>query len=226
MSINYGYIHHRKRLRKRFVNSDGHGLSDYELIELLLTYSIPRKDVKPVAKRLIKHFGGLTGILDASADELAVVGGVGEISSILILLVRKCMEMYLEENLTGKDILTSPQLVVNFARGKISGNKDELFVCIFVNTKNELISYEIVQEGTIDQVIVYPRKIMESALAKKASAIILVHNHPSGYTDPSQEDRDLTTDIIKVAKLFDIRVLDHIIVGRRGYFSFKENGII
>lgn len=226
MSYNKDYVKHRERMRNRFIKSNGNGLSDYELIELLLSYAVPRKDVKPIAKELINKFDSFSGVFDASIDELKKINGIGDISSVLLLLVKKLMETYLEESMIDKEVLSSPKAVVNFARVKISGSKDEIFLCVYLNTKNEVIKYDILQEGTIDQVILYPRKVMESALLYKASAIILIHNHPSGYTEPSGDDKNLTNEIIKTAKLFDIRVLDHIVVGKRGYYSFRENNLI
>jgi DNA repair protein RadC len=226
MSLKPDYLEHRKRIRSRFIKSNGKGMSDYEFLELLLTYAIPRKDVKPIAKQLLSSFGSFSGVLDADKKDLKQINGVGEVSSVLILLVKKLMELYLEDVLFDRNVLSSPKMVVDFARLKISGSKDELFLCIFLNTKNEVIDYEIVQEGTIDQVILYPRKLIERAIIHKASGIILIHNHPSGHAEPSSEDKILTNEIISSAKLFDLRVLDHIIVSKGGYFSFKENNLI
>lgn len=226
MSYKKDYVKHRERIRTRFIKSGGDGLSDYELIELLLTYAIPRKDVKPIAKQLLNKFDSFSGVFDASIHDLKKIEGIGDISSILILLIKKLMQTYLDESIIKRDVLASPKAVVDFARAKISGSKDELFLCVFLNTKNEVIKYEILQEGTVDQVILYPRKVMESAILYKASAIILIHNHPSGHTEPSKEDKNITHEIIKTAKLFDIRILDHIIVGKRGYYSFRENNVI
>lgn len=226
MSYKKDYLKHRERIRNRFIKSKGKGLSDYELLELLLTYAVPRKDVKPIAKQIMNKFGSFSGVFDASLHELKKIEGIGDTSSILMMLVKKLIEAYLEESLIQSDVLSTPKAVVDFAKAKISGSKNELFLCVFVNTKNEVIQYEILQEGTIDQVILYPRKVMESALLYKASAIIIIHNHPSGHTEPSTDDKDLTHEIIKSAKLLDIRVLDHIIVGKRGYYSFRENNLI
>lgn len=226
MSVKKSYLGHRERIRDRYIKSDGNGLSDYELLELLLTYAIPRKDVKPVAKRLIKEFKNLPCVLDANFDDLNKIDGLGSISSVLIVLIKKLMEKYLENRLYDRDVLSSPKIVVDFARVRLSGQADELFLCIYLNTKNEVIKYEIVQEGTIDQVVLYPRKVMESAIVNKASSLILVHNHPSGHVEPSDEDRILTDEIIASAKLFDLRVLDHIIIAKSGYFSFRENNLI
>ncbi len=217
---------HRQRLRERFSDGYGIGMQDYEILELLLTYAIPRRDVKPIAKNLISRFGSLNGVLDASGDELLGVESMGKQSATLIKLVKEVGGLYLSERMEKKDLLTSPDRVVSFARMKIAGLPHEAFMAIFLNTQNELIDHAIINEGTVDQVAVYPRRIVEKALAHHAAGLIIVHNHPSGYTDPSEEDKRLTRTLKEAARLLDIKVLDHLIVGRGGYFSFLERGII
>jgi len=201
-------------------------MHDYELLELLLTYAIPRRDVKPIAKELIERFKGITGVMNASQEELESIEGMGPISATLIRLVKELFGLYMAERMEGRDLLASPQAVVDFARVKLAGLSHEAFMVIYLNTKNEVIEYEVVHEGTVDRAIIYPRRIIESALSHHASGLILVHNHPSGYPEPSEDDRRLTRSIYEVAHTIDIRVLDHIIVGRNGYFSFREGGLL
>jgi len=220
------YLGHRERLRERFRKSGSEGFHDYELLELLLTYGIPRRDVKPIAKTLIKRFGSFSGVLDASEKELLEVAGMGPLSSILIRLVKELCWIYLGEKMRGRDVLSSPQAVVNFVRMRLSGLPYEAFMVIYLNTKNEVLHYEIIQEGTIDRAVVFPRRIIESALAQHASGLILVHNHPSGHHSPSEDDKTLTRSIIGAAKTLDLRVLDHIVVGKDGHFSFMENRLL
>ena len=220
------YIEHRKRLRERFVRGGPDGLHDYELLELLLTYAIPRVDVKPVAKGLIKRYGGLARVLDASHAELESVPGLGGASATLIRLVKELCGAYLKEGILRRDILSAPDAVVDFSRAKIAGFPHEAFMVIFLNTKNELIDYQVLQEGTIDRATIYPRRVIEAALSRHASGLILVHNHPSGHPDPSAEDKVLTQAIVDAARTMDIRVLDHLIVGSRGHFSFAENRLM
>lgn len=220
------YINHRSRLRERFRKAGAEGMHDYELLELLLTYSIPRRDVKPVAKKLIEKFGSLSGVLDASQKELEAVKGLGAMSAALIRLVKELYCTYLSEDIMQGDVLSSPESVLNFVRVKMAGLTNEAFMVIYMNVKNEVIEHALLHEGTVDKVAVYPRRIIESALSHHASGIILVHNHPSGNTMPSGEDRVLTQEIAEAAKTLDIRVLDHLIVGKEGYFSFMENSLL
>jgi len=220
------YIEHRKRLRERFQKAGAEGLQDYELLELLLTYAVPRRDVKPIAKSLINRFGGLSGVLDANQKELEEVAGLGSVSATLLRLVKELCIAYLAERMKQRDVLSSPRLVVDFARLKLSGLPHEAFMAVYLNVRNEVIDYEILIEGTVDSVVIYPRRIIESALSNHATALILVHNHPSGHPEPSEEDKHITRAISQAARTLDIRVLDHIIVGKDGYFSFMEGGLL
>jgi DNA repair protein RadC len=226
MSDTPHYINHRKRLRERFQKTGADGMHDYELLELLLTFSIPRRDVKPVAKKLISKFGSLPGVLDADQKELESINGVGSMSATLIRLVKELYTTYLAEKMKERDVLSSPDTVINFSRVKLSGLPNEAFMVIYINVKNEVIDYTLLQEGTLDNVAVYPRRIIESALSHHASGVILVHNHPSGNPAPSKEDKLLTKEITDAAFALDIRVLDHLIVGKDGYFSFMENSLL
>ena len=212
---------HRKRLRERFKKTGLVGLHDYEFIELLLTYAIPQKDVKPIAKELIQQFNGTKGIFDASIEELTSVTGIGERAAILIKLLKEGATFYLKTRIKGKEVLSSPQDVFDFCHHAISGEKNEKFMVIYLSTKNEVIEVETLEEGTINQTA---RKIIEGALKHNASALIFVHNHPSGDPTPSKTDRQLTEDLKKAASTIDITVHDHIIIGRNSHFSGRENG--
>jgi len=220
------YLGHRERLRERFRKSGSEGFHDYELLELLLTYGIPRRDVKPIAKELIKRFGSFSGVLDASERDLLNVPGMGPISAMLLKLVKELNWVYLGEKMKHRDVLSSPQAVFDFVRMRLSGSSNETFMVIYLNTKNEVINYEIIQEGTIDRAVVFPRIILEKALYYHASGLILIHNHPSGHKEPSREDRLLTQNIIEAARSLDLRVLDHIVVGKDGRFSFVEHSLL
>jgi DNA repair protein RadC len=220
------YLQHRKRLRERFERAGAEGLHDYELLELLLTYAVPRRDVKPAAKNLIGRFGSLAGVFDASRGELETVEGVGPFSAALVRLVRELFSAYAEEEAIRRKPLSSPSAVAGFAKVKLAGLPHENFMVIFLNVKNEVIDYEIIHEGTVDRAVVYPRRILESALARHAAGLILVHNHPSGHPEPSAEDRSITRSIADAGRTLDIRVVDHVVVGREGYFSFAEKNLL
>lgn len=216
---------HRARLRERFLTAPA-ALPGYELLELLLTYSLGRRDVKPIAKRLIARFGGLAAVLDAAPHEIAAVDGAGPASAVLIKVVKELSASALAERIQKKPFLSSPRAVADFAVARIGGLPHEAFMVIFLNVQNEVLGSDVVNEGTVDQVAVYPRRILEAALARHAAGLILAHNHPSGYTDPSDEDKRLTETLKTTARALDIRVLDHLVVGRGGYFSFAERGLL
>ena len=220
------YLGHRERLRERFQKAGADGFHDYELLELLLTYAIPRKDVKPIGKNLLKRFGSLSGIFNANQNELKVVDGIGTISAILIRLIKELSSAYLAEKMEQKDLLSSPQAVVDYAQARLAGLPHEVFMVIYLNTKNEVLHHESIQEGTIDRAFIYPRRIIEGALAHHASSLILIHNHPSGHPEPSEEDKRLTRTIGEATRAMDIRILDHIIVGMNSYFSFMEKHLM
>ena len=215
---------HRKRLRERYKKSGLAGFHNYEFIELLLTYAIPQKDVKPLAKELIAHFGGIREIFDASLEELTTIKGLGERTAILFKLLKEGSTLYLKARVKGKEILSSPQLALDFCYHMLSGEKNEKFMVLYLTTKNELIDTEILEEGTINQTAVYPRKVLEGALKHNASALIFVHNHPSGDPTPSRTDKKLTEALVKTAQTIDVTVHDHIIIGKNSHFSGREGG--
>jgi len=220
------YLGHRNRLRQRFQKAGAEGFHDYELLELLLTYAIPRRDVKPIAKDLLEQFGSLSGIFNANQNELDAVPGIGPPSATLIRLVKELYGAYLAEKMDRKDLLSSPQAVVDYAQVMLAGLPHEAFMVIYLNTKNEVLHHEVIHEGTVDRAFIYPRRIIEGALAHHASSLILIHNHPSGHPEPSEEDKRLTHTIGEATRTMDIRILDHIIVGMGNYFSFMEKHLL
>ncbi len=220
------YHGHRQRLRARFLKGGAAALQDYELLELLLTYALPRQDTKPLAKELIKSFGSFTQILDAPPEKLQEVGGIGEASGALIRLVKACAEYYLKEDLLQRRKIPSLAVLVDYCRTAMGGLPDEQFRVLFLNSQNEIIAEEIVQEGTVNQTVVYPRKVLELALKHKAAGLILVHNHPSGSLTPSAADRELTKALIQACRGLNLTVHDHLIISRQGYFSLAEQNML
>jgi len=220
------YHGHRQRLRSRFLKGGAAALQDYELLELLLTYALPRADVKPLAKELLRHFGSFTGILDAPADALMQVSGLKESSAALIRLVKACAEHYLKEEVLKRQRIPSLTSLVDYCRTAMGGLADEQFRVIFLNSQNEIIAEEVVQEGTVNQTVVYPRKVLELALKHKATGLILVHNHPSGNLTPSAADQELTRALVKASHALNLKVHDHLIISRQGYFSLAEQNML
>lgn len=218
------FFEHRKRLKNRFIKAGIDAFADYEVLELLLMFSIARKDVKPMAKALIKRFKSFHGVLDAPLDDIASVHGVGNHSAILIKLAKACSDYYLRKRIYLSSVITSPENLLKYCKSAMAGKSDEQFRVIYLNTKNEVIHDEVLQEGTVDQSAVYPRKIIEHALQQKAVALILIHNHPSGNPEPSSHDKYLTKMLTHLSESLGIKIHDHIIIGRNEYFSFKESG--
>lgn len=220
------YLGHRRRIKDRFLKDGLQPFQDYEALELLLTYAIHQKDLKPIAKNLIARFETFQGVLEAPIEELVKVDGVGEHSALLLKLTRACSDFYLKGKARKKDIISSPKDLLNYCRSSMAYLGDEQFKVIYLNSKNEIINEVVAQEGTVDQTAVYPRKIIERALKEKAVALIFVHNHPSGNPTPSAHDKNLTKTLMKAADPLGIKVHDHIIIGKNGYFSFKEEELI
>jgi len=220
------YKEHRKRMKKKFTASGVDAFNDYEVLELLLFYAIPQKDMKPLAKDLLKNFGSLKGVMDASIRDLEGVTGIGMHTAVLIKLVKDMGSMYLKEKAKEKPQITCTRELLDYCRTAIGGLKDERFCVIYLDAQNKITGMETIQEGIVNQAVVYPRKVLENALEQKASAIILVHNHPSGNVKPSDADIKLTKTIRDTARMLDILVHDHVIVGENRFFSFREEGLM
>jgi DNA repair protein RadC len=219
------YSGHRDRLRARFLKGPD-ALPDYELLELILFMAIPRRDVKPIAKKLEQRFGSLRGVLAATPTELASVDGISETTAIALKVVYAGAMRMLKQDMVGTTILNSWQRLMDYLHATMADEKKEYFRLLFLNKKNELIADEIQGTGTVDHTPAYPREIMKRALELSATALILVHNHPSGDPQPSQADVDMTNAICAAADPFDIVVHDHLIVSKNGITSFKSMGLI
>ena len=217
---------HRDRLRGRFVRSGSGAFEDYELLELALFSAIPRKDVKPLAKQLLVRFGGLAGVLGADIAELQTVKGISENAAVFLKTIHALTQCVLLNDIKQKPILSSWQKLIDYCTVAMAQEKREHFRVLFLNRKNQLIADEVKQTGTVDHVPVYPREIVKRALDLGATAMILVHNHPSGDPTPSDGDIAMTKELIKAAKALDVLVHDHIIIGKNGHTSFKSLGIL
>lgn len=217
---------HRRRLTEKFIHSGIESLHEYEAVELLLTYAVPRQDVKPRAKALLDRFHSLKGVLDAEIDDLKQIEGIGDRSAAFFTLVKETASLYLKQKAKEKKQVSCTTELLDFCRTAMGGKKDEEFAVIYLDAQNQIIEFETVQKGVVNQAVVYPRQVLESALKKKASAIILAHNHPSGHVRPSDADIRLTKTIQETAKVLDILVHDHIIIGENRFFSFREEGLM
>ena len=217
---------HRERLRARFIRSGAGSCEDYELIEMVLFAAIPRRDVKPIAKKLLSRFGGISGVLGASLSDLKQIEGLGENAAVLFRVIHSLTQRMLMEDITKKPVLTSWKKLIDYCHVAMAHEKREHFRVLFLNRKNQLIADEVQQIGTVDHAPVYPREIVRRALELGATALILVHNHPSGDPEPSDSDIAMTEEIIRAAKALDVLVHDHIIVSRSGHTSFKSLGIL
>jgi len=220
------YVEHRDRLRARFRDGGASALQDYELLELFLFNSIPRRDVKPIAKDLIRTFGNLGEICAAPLDRLTEVKGIGEKTALDLRLLHTISTHMSRESVLGRPVLSSWNALLDYCRTAMQFEPVEQFRVLFLDRKNRLIADEVLGKGTIDRAPVYPREIVKRGLALEASSIILAHNHPSGDPTPSQSDIDMTFMIVETCNAIGISVHDHLVIGREEIASFKMLGLM
>lgn len=220
------YIGHRQRIKDKYNKSGIDGWLDYEVLELALSYAIARKDTKQIAKKLIRRFKTISGVLDADSTELKSIDGISDHTTLFLKLLKDIAILYLENGLHKKDLLSSSDLVFNYLRGSLKGCADEEFKSLFLNSRNQLIVCETSQTGTVNRAVIYPRKIVERALHHHAVGVIIAHNHPAGTLEPSKEDCVVTKVIKDALMTVDIKLLDHIIIGGNDYFSFNQKGLL
>ncbi|KQT53221.1 hypothetical protein ASG43_18525 [Aureimonas sp. Leaf454] len=212
---------HRDRLRERFAEAGPAALADYELLELVLFRTIPRRDVKPIAKALMKRFGSLSEVLNAPAARLSEIAGMGAASALDLTILAALNARALRSGVIEREVLSSWAAVLAYCKAAMAYEAREQFRILFLDKKNALIADEVQQTGTVDHTPVYPREVVRRALELSATAVILVHNHPSGDPTPSRADIEMTKTIVETAKPLGIAVHDHIIVGRSGHASLK-----
>jgi DNA repair protein RadC len=220
------YLGHRQRLRDRFMESGASALADYELLELVLFRAIPRRDVKPLAKALIKRFGSFAETAAARPERLREIEGLGEAAIVEIKLAEAVATRLARGKIEARQTLSSFIDVLDYCRTAMAYADREEFRVLFLDKRNALIADEVQGVGTIDHTPVYPREIIRRALELGASALILAHNHPSGDPTPSAADICMTKDIVAIAEPFGITVHDHLIVGKHGQTSFRGQKLI
>ena len=220
------YVGHRQRLKDKMVDNNAESFADYELLELLLFSAIPRKDVKPLAKDLLKRFGSLSKLINSDKSKLAVIDGINKNICANIYLVKELINRVLKQETANQNIIGSWSALLDYLKFTMGDLKIEQFRAIFLNKKNFLISDEVMGMGTIDEAPVYPREIIKRGLYHEAGAVILVHNHPSGVAKPSQSDVILTNKIVESCKSVNITVHDHVIIAGSTYYSFKTNMLL
>ncbi|MEZ5896946.1 MAG: DNA repair protein RadC [Parvularculaceae bacterium] len=217
---------HRERLRARFKKAGVDAVQDYELLELVLFRAIPRRDVKPLAKDLIKRFGGFPQVLAAPIERLVEVKGESENTALEMKIIHAASIKLAQTRVLERSVIASWNDLLSYCRAAMADEKTELFRILFLDRKNILIADEVQQRGTVDHTPVYPREVVKRALEHGASAIILVHNHPSGDPTPSRADIEMTGQIQKAANALNIRLHDHIVIGHASEVSFKGLGLL
>lgn len=219
------YLGHRQRLRERFL-ADPEALPDYELLELLLFLAQPRGDVKPLAKRLLARFGSFADVVTAEPARLREVKGTGDAAVAALKTAEAAATRLLRTRLRDQPVLSSWERLLDYCRAAMAFRETEQFRILFLDTKNRLIADELQQKGTVNHTPVYPREVVRRALELHATAVILVHNHPSGDPTPSKADIQMTLQIRNAAHAVGVTVHDHVIVGRGGHVSFKAQGLL
>lgn len=226
MSDQLHYLGHRQRLRERFLQASGSELPDYELLELILFAAKPRGDTKPLAKRLLKIFGSFDKIIYATEAELRKVEDVGDAVISALKTIRVASERLLKREIGNRPVIQSWTALMDYCRLSMGKNKIEEFRVLFLDTRHALIADEVMQRGTVNHTPVYPREVVKRALELSASAIILMHNHPSGDPTPSKADIEMTKQIVTAATSVGMQVHDHVIITEHGHYSFKSFGLM
>lgn len=217
---------HRARVRERLLLGDDDALLDHEVIEYLLALAIPRRDTKPLAKALLKEFGGFGGLLNADADALVKAKGLGETSAAAIKIVKVAAIRLLKQDVSGQPVLGSWQSLLDYLRADMAHLGTERVRVLHLNAKNALLRDEVMNDGSVDQAPIYAREVIRRALDIGSSALILVHNHPSGDPSPSQQDITITKEIAEAGRRLGITVHDHVIIGANGHNSLRAMGLL
>jgi DNA repair protein RadC len=217
---------HRGRMRDKFLRSGLAAFLDYEVVELLLSLGTPRRDCKEAAKEALREFKSLRGVLEAPPDELRRIPGIGNRNVFGLRLIHEVSRRFLRDRMIGRPACHSSREVYEYLTHALRDQKREQFKVIYLDPKNQILTEKTLFEGTVDSSAVYPREVIKDALRCGATAMIFAHNHPSGDPDPSLCDKEITRDLVFAARLVEMRVLDHIIIGNNRYFSFADEGLI
>jgi DNA repair protein RadC len=217
---------HRKRLREKFLKSGLAGFHDYEIVELLLSLGTPRKDCKAPAKEAVKRFETLRGVLEAPLEELMKIEDIGAHSAFGIKLIQEVAREFLKAKILEKPFYKSSQEVFDYLYHAMRGLKKEVFKVVYLNSQNQIIDTVDLSAGTVNSSSVSPREVIEGAIRNNATALIFVHNHPSGNPEPSTSDKGLTRELVYAGRIMRLKVLDHIIIGDNRYYSFAGEGLI
>ena len=217
---------HRKRLRDRFNQSGLSAFLDYEIVEVLLTLGTSRKDCKPQAKEAVKRFKTLRGVLEAPAEELQKIKGITAHNVFVIKFMQEITRRFLKEQVLVKPYSRSSREVFDYLYHSMRDLKKEVFKVMFLDAQNHVIEIEDLFEGTLNASAIYPREVIQSAVKHSAAALIFVHNHPAGNPQPSDNDKQITQELVFAANIMQIKVLDHIVIGDNRYFSFADAGLI
>jgi len=217
---------HRERLRERFLKGGAEAMPDYEMLELVLFAAVPRRDTKPLAKALMARFGSFAEVIAAKRERLMEIEGVGEAVVNQLKIIEAAAQRLAKGKVIGRLALSSWAALLDYCMAAMARSQTEEFRVLFLDRKNVLVADEVQSRGTVDHAPVYPREIVRRALEHGASAIILIHNHPSGDPTPSRADIDMTREITAAAKALKIAVHDHLVIGRGGHASFKSLGLL
>ena len=224
---------HRERIREKFLNNGIDGFAEYEILELLLTYCIPRKNTKPIAKELLNKFKSLDNVFKASFDKLSAIDGLGKNTIAFLKLMGDLPSIIYKDELKNKKLvdketlkILNKDILLKYLRNKIGYEEIEKFYVLYLSSSNEVIKFEENSVGTLDRSSVYPREIYKKVINLNAKSLILVHNHPSDNITPSKSDIELTNEIAKGLKNFGALLIEHIIITKNSYFSFLEEGLI
>jgi DNA repair protein RadC len=219
------FLGHRARVKEKFLKSPS-SLQDYELLELSLFWALPRKDTKPIAKQMLSDLKNLAGIIYADSDKLLSIEGVTQGMLVNFTVIREFLDRVLKQNIINTHVLNSWNALIEYLQTSMGSMKTEQFRIIFLNSKNIIVADELQSLGTVDQTSLYPREVVKRALFHEATAIILVHNHPSGDPKPSKADVELTKEVVQACATFNITVHDHVIISKKRFFSFKSECLL